>query len=64
MTQNKKQVHAFCGTAGAWDQAFEDRFTGITSGRFWWQQGLVATCKDSLHEATNRRTGEPRGIGE
>jgi len=63
MTRNKEQAYAFCRTAGAWGQASEDRITGITSGRFREQQGLVATCKDSLHEAINRRTGELRGIG-
>jgi hypothetical protein len=36
----------------------------ITSGESRWQQGLVTTCKDSLHEARSRRKGEPHGIGE
>jgi len=44
-------------------QASQERLSGITSGRSWWQQGLVATCTDSSNEATNRRRGEPHGIG-
>ena len=35
----------------------------ITSRRSRWQQGLVATCKDSSNEAKNRSRGEPHGIG-
>jgi predicted RecA/RadA family phage recombinase len=38
-------------TAGVWAQATEEGFAEITSGESQWQQGLVATCKDSLHEA-------------
>ena len=38
-------------TAGAWAQASEEGFAEITSGKSNWQQGLVATCKDSLNEA-------------
>ena len=38
-TQRKKQARALCGTAGAWDQASEERFAEITSGRSRWQQG-------------------------
>jgi hypothetical protein len=34
-------------TAGVWAQASEERFAEITSGRARWQQGLVATCRDS-----------------
>ena len=45
MTQKKKQVKAFCGTTVVRDQTSKERFTEITSGRFRWQQGLVATCK-------------------
>jgi len=35
----------------------------ITSRRSRWQQGLVATCKDSSNEVKNRSRGEPRGMG-
>jgi len=51
MTRKKKQASALRGTAAAWDQASEERFAEITSGRSRWQQGLVATCKDSSNEA-------------
>ena len=51
MTRGKKQVYALRGTAGARDQASEEGFVEITSGRSRWQQGLVATCEDFLHEA-------------
>jgi len=51
MTQRKKQVYALCGTAVVWDQASEEGFAEITSGRTRWQQGLVATCQDSSNEA-------------
>jgi hypothetical protein len=51
MTRRKKQVRALCGTAGVWDQASEEGFAEITSGRARWQQGLVATCPDSSNEA-------------
>ena len=51
MTRRKKQVYALCGTAVVRDQASEKRFAEITSGRSRWQQGLVATCEDFLHEA-------------
>jgi hypothetical protein len=51
MTQGKKQVEARCGTAGVGDQASGERFTELTSGRSRWQQGLIATCKDSSNEA-------------
>jgi hypothetical protein len=50
-TQKKKQVQAFCGTTVVRDQTSKERFTEITSGRSRWQQGLVATCQDSSHEA-------------
>jgi hypothetical protein len=33
------------------DQASEEGFAEITSGRSRWQQGLVATCKDPSNEA-------------
>jgi len=32
-------------------QASQERLAEITSGRARWQQGLVATCKDSRNEA-------------
>jgi hypothetical protein len=51
MTWRKKQVKALHGTAVARAQASEERFAEITSGRSQWQQGLVATCEDFLHEA-------------
>ena len=53
MTRRKKQVKALCGTAVVGDQASEERFAEITSGRSRWQQGLVATCKDSSNEANS-----------
>jgi hypothetical protein len=59
----KNQAKALSGTAGVWAQASEEGFAGITSGRSLWQQGLVATCTDSLNEVKNRRKGEPHGIG-
>ena len=51
MTRRKKQVNALRGTAVARDQASEEGFAEITSGRSRWQQGLVATCEDFLYEA-------------
>jgi len=51
MTRRKKQVYALRGTAVVRDQASEERFAEITSGRSRWQQGPVATCEDFLHEA-------------
>ena len=51
MARRKKQVHALCGPVVARDQASEERFAEITSGRSRWQQGLVATCKDFSNEA-------------
>jgi len=48
--------------AGVWAQASKEGFAEITSGRSWWQQGLVATCRDSSNEVTSRRRGEPRGL--
>src|ERR1019366_9280769 len=50
MTRRKKQVYALRGSAVVGDQASEERFAEITSGRSRWQQGLVATCEDFLHE--------------
>ena len=62
MTRRKKQVYALRGTAVARDQASEEGFAEITSGRSGWQQGLVATCADFLHEANSRRQEEPKGL--
>jgi hypothetical protein len=63
MTSGKKQVRALGGTVGAGDQASGERFAEIESGRTRWQQGLVATCRDSRTEVKNRRKGEPEGFG-
>src|ERR1700752_3814077 len=35
----------------------------IESGRTRWQQGLIATCRDSRNEVNSRRRGEPTGFG-
>jgi len=43
-------------------QASQEGFTEITSGRSRWQQGPVATCKDSSNEAI-AEGGESQGIG-
>src|SRR5215472_2164643 len=51
MPERKKQVYALRGPAVVGDQASEERFAEITSGSSRWQQGLVATCKDSSNEA-------------
>jgi hypothetical protein len=63
MTRRKKQVNALRGTAVVGDEASEERFAEITSGRSTWQQELVATCKDFMIEAKaeGRRA---TGIGE
>ena len=44
-------------------QASRERLAEITSGRSRWQQGLVATCRDSRNEGNSRRKGEPEGFG-
>jgi len=62
MTQGKKQVSALCGTAVAWDQASEEGFAEITSGRSRWQPGLVATGKDSSNEAKAEGGESQRGL--
>jgi hypothetical protein len=36
------------GADGVGIQARRERFTEITPGRFYFQQGLTATCKDPL----------------
>jgi hypothetical protein len=64
MTRRKKQVNALRGTAVARDQASEEGFAEITSGRSRWQQGLVATCEDFLYKVNSRRQEESNGIGE
>jgi len=51
MTRRKKQAHALRGTAVIGAQAPREGFTEITSGWSRRQQGLVATCGDSLNEA-------------
>jgi hypothetical protein len=51
MTWGKKQADALRGTAVAGAQAPKEGFTEITSGKSHWQQGLVATCRDSSNEA-------------
>jgi len=58
-----RQKHSM-GLAGVRAQASQDGFAEITSGRTRGQQGLVATCKDSLNEVNNQRRGEPNGFGE
>ena len=62
MTRGKKQVYALRGTAVVGDQASEERFAEITSGRSRWQQGLVATCKDFLHEAKAEGRKSQKGL--
>jgi hypothetical protein len=56
------------GTRSLWDRrgtgsSISGKIFRITSGRTHWQQGLVATCQDSWHEAKCRRKGEPYGFG-
>jgi hypothetical protein len=63
MTLGKKQASALGGTVGIGDHASAERFAEITSGKFREQQRLVATYKDSSHEAINRRRGELDGAG-
>jgi hypothetical protein len=63
MTPRKKQASALGGTVGIGDHASEEGFAEITSGKSREQQRLVATCKDSSNEATNRRRGELDGTG-
>ena len=62
LTSRKKQVKALDGTVGVGDQASGERFAEIESGRTRWQQGLVATCRDSRNEVNSRRRGEPTGL--
>jgi len=51
MTWRKKQADALHGTAVTGAQAPREGFAEITSGWSHPQQGLVATCRDSSHEA-------------
>ena len=56
------------GKCSLWDRrgtgsSISGKIFRITSGRTRWQQGLVATCPDSSHEAKCRRRGEPDGFG-
>jgi hypothetical protein len=51
MTWRKKQANALRETAVAGAQTPKEGLTEITSGRSRRQQGLVATCRDSLNEA-------------
>jgi hypothetical protein len=51
MMWRKKQAGALHRTAVTGAQALREGFTEITSGRSRRQQGLVATCRDSSHEA-------------
>jgi hypothetical protein len=56
------------GRCSLWDRrgtgsSISGKIFRITSGRTRWQQGLVATCQDSSHEAKCRRRGEPAGFG-
>jgi hypothetical protein len=60
LTLRKKQVRALRGTAVTGDEASEERFAEITSGRARWQQGLVATCKDFQ---SRRKPKEGRAVG-
>ena len=62
MTRRKKQVNALRGTAVARDQASEERFAEISSGRSRWQQGLVATCEDFFHSAKAEGKKSQRGL--
>ena len=64
MTRRKKQVSALRGTAVAWDQASEERFSEITSGTSRWQQGLIASCKDSSGDGTRLPDGGNADIGQ
>jgi len=56
------------GTSTRWDRrgrgpGIWGKICRIESGRARWQQGLVATCRDSRNEVNNRRKGEPDGFG-
>ena len=43
--------------AGVGVQARRERFAEITSGRFWSQQGLTATCKDRMYKGMTEASG-------
>jgi len=57
MTRRKKQAYALLGTAGVRDQASEERFAEISSGRIDVQPGPTATGIDLKDE----RKAEPTG---
>ncbi len=50
------------GAAGTQARAYRERSTEITSGRDLFQQGLAATCKDSLSVFKNGAWGEELGL--
>jgi len=62
MTPGKKQVQALGGTVGVGDQASGERFAEIESGRTRWQQGLVATCRDSRTEGRTEGRESQQGL--
>jgi len=43
--------------AGVGVQARRERFAEITSGRSFFQQGLTATCKDSMFKVNTEASG-------
>ena len=62
MTREKKQANALREPAVVRDQASEERFAEITSGRSHGQQGLVATCKDFSSEANAEVEESRKGL--
>ena len=62
MTSGKKQVRALGGTVGVGDQASGERFAEIEWGRARWQQGLVATCRDSRNEVKTEGRESQKGL--
>jgi len=62
MTREKKQANALREPAVVRDQASEERFAEITSGRSHWQQGLVTTCKDFSSEANAEVEESQKGL--
>jgi hypothetical protein len=60
----KNQAEALNETRRGTGSGITGRIRRITSGRTRGQQGLVATCKDSLNEVNNQSRGEPNGFGE
>jgi len=47
------------GTTGVRVQAFGERYAEITLGKAYFQQGLVATCKDWHFERKHRVAEDP-----